>query len=62
MNITQLREKAKSLGIDPGKRKKTELIRLTQSAEGYQPCFGTSNGKCVYTNCCFADDCLKSNS
>jgi hypothetical protein len=58
MKIIELKEKAKPLGINPAKMKKQELIRSIQKAEGYNPCFGQSNGQCPYTDCCFMDDCL----
>jgi len=59
MKINEVKEKAKALGINWGKMKKTELIRAIQEAEGNTPCFGTSNGNCPYTDCCFMEDCLK---
>lgn len=59
MSMSQIRMKAQSLGIDPGKMKKPELIHTIQVAEGYSPCFGTSGGHCDYTDCCFIKDCLK---
>ena len=59
MKVAQVKEKAKYLGITPGKMKKIEMIRAIQQAEGYKPCFGTSNGECPYTDCCFMEDCLK---
>jgi hypothetical protein len=59
IQIGEIREKAKSIGITPGKMKKAELIRAIQTAEGNQPCFGRSGGECIYTNCCFIQDCLK---
>lgn len=62
MKMLQVKEKAKSLGIKVNNVTKADLIRLTQTAEGYQPCFGTATDSCVYTNCCFRDDCLKSKS
>jgi len=57
--MPEIRLKAKQLGVSPGKMKKTELIHRIQEAEGYTPCFGTSNGYCQYTDCCFMQDCLK---
>ena len=61
MTINQIREKALSVGVQPGDMKKPDLIRSIQKAEGYTPCFGTSNGQCPYTDCCFMDDCLTVN-
>ncbi len=59
MKMPEIRDKAKALGIKPGKMRKAELITAIQTAEGNTPCFGTSNGYCPYTDCCFMDDCLK---
>jgi len=59
MNMTEIREKARALGIIPGKMKKAELIHTIQIAEGCIPCYGRSNGECAHTDCCFLHDCLK---
>jgi hypothetical protein len=58
MTMNQIRQKAVSLGVQPGKMGKTELIHSIQKAEGYTPCFGSSNGNCPYIDCCFMPDCL----
>ncbi|MHC4761835.1 MAG: SAP domain-containing protein [Planctomycetota bacterium] len=59
MKMPEIRKKAQSLGITPGKIKKNELIHAIQEAEGCTPCFGRSNGQCQYSDCCFMIDCLK---
>ncbi len=59
MGMPEIRAKAQSLGIIPGKMKKPELIHTIQVTEGYEPCFGRSNGQCSNTDCCFIKDCLK---
>ena len=59
MKMPEIREKAKALGITPGKTKKAELVHAIQEAEGCNPCFGRSNGQCPNTDCCFMADCLK---
>jgi hypothetical protein len=59
MKMLEIRKKAKTLGVNPGKMEKTELIHAVQQAEGYTACFGKSNGQCPYTDCCFMQDCLK---
>ena len=38
MKVLVIKEKAKSLGIRPGKMKKAELIDAIQQAEGYIRC------------------------
>jgi len=59
MNMSEIKAKAKALGLKPGKMKKTELIRAIQAAEGNTQCFGWSNGHCPNIDCCFMADCLK---
>ena len=59
MGMPEIRLKAKSLGLKPGKTKKVELIHANQLAEGCMPCFGKSNGQCSYVDCCFMTDCFK---
>jgi len=59
ISMSEIKAKAKSLGITPGKMKKPELIHAIQIAEGYTPCFGRSNGHCSNNDCCFMADCLK---
>ncbi len=59
MMMPQIKKKAKKLGINCGKMKKNEIIHSIQQAEGFSPCFGTSNGQCTNTACCFIRDCLK---
>ena len=58
MGMPEIKAKARSIGINPGKMKKSELIRTIQVTEGYEPCFGRSNGQCDNTDCCFMKDCL----
>ena len=59
MGMPEIKAKAKALGITPGKMKKAELIHSIQLAEGSTPCYGTSNGQCPYTDCCFMADCFR---
>jgi predicted metal-binding transcription factor (methanogenesis marker protein 9) len=59
MTMGEIKDKAKNLGITPGTMKKTELIRAIQGAEGNQTCYGTTNGTCQWTECCWRTDCLK---
>ncbi len=58
MNMSEIREKAKNLGIKAGKTKKGELIRSIQAREGNDACFGTGNAHCDQTECCWRSDCL----
>jgi hypothetical protein len=59
MTMAQIKEKAMYLNINPSTMKKTELIRAIQAAEGNRQCYGTTNGTCQWTSCCFRADCLK---
>jgi hypothetical protein len=59
ITMAEIGRKAIALGIQPGQMNKTELIHSIQQAEGNTACFRTSNGRCLFTDCCFMADCLK---
>lgn len=59
MNMTQIKAKAKELGIKPGKMRKAELIREIQKAEGNFECFGTADNSCDQMDCCWREDCIQ---
>ncbi len=59
MRMSEVRAKAKALGIDPGKMKKGELVCTIQKAEGFAACFGSGKQDCPYTDCCFRSDCIE---
>jgi hypothetical protein len=60
MNVKQIREIAKTKGLNPGTMKKENLIRAIQRAEGNFECFGAAtSGECDQTNCLWRTDCLK---
>lgn len=56
--LTQIKDKARLLGINAGKMKKPELIHAIQKAEGCTPCYGRAHGTCPWTQCCWRADCL----
>ena len=60
MKMPQVKQKAKALGIDPGKKKMADLILAIQKAEGNTMCFGTGTPACRYTACCWREDCIRS--
>ena len=62
MKMTEVREKARDLGLTPGRAKKAELIHSIQLAEGNTPCFGRSDGHCQHGDCCFMPECLKTDA
>ena len=59
MKMTEVKEKARKMGVDPKKMNKTDLIRTIQKNEGYEECYGKSNGSCERDDCLFITDCLK---
>jgi hypothetical protein len=58
MTMPRIKQKAKALGIDPGKQKKPDLILAIQKAEGYTMCFGTGTPACPHKACCWREDCI----
>jgi hypothetical protein len=58
MKVTDIKIKAKTLGINPGKLKKAELIIAIQKAEKNTPCFGTGTPACPQMDCCWRTDCI----
>ena len=59
MQMEEIRQKAKTLGIKATRTNKTELIRAIQGAEGNFPCFATAKDYCDQSGCCFRSDCLE---
>ena len=58
MKIQEVKEKAKTLGLETFGMKKDDLIRNLQSKEGNTPCFQTGIYSCDQFNCCWRSDCL----
>ena len=58
MDMTQIKEKAKQLGIQVGKLKKVDLIRAIQGKEGNFPCFETAKDYCNQLTCAWRKACL----
>jgi hypothetical protein len=59
MNMTELKKKAIGMGIQPGKKRRHEIILEIQIAEGNAPCYGTNDGTCRHEDCCWLDDCAE---
>lgn len=59
MKMNELRITAKRLGINSFAKKKVQLIREIQAAEGNFPCFGTAGEYCDQEKCCFRGICLQ---
>lgn len=58
MNMTELKEKAKQLGVQAGKMTKGDLIRAIQKKEGNFPCFETAKDYCDQLQCLWRKACL----
>jgi len=58
VKIAQVRVQAKALGIKTSRRKKADVIRDIQRAEGNFPCFGTAVDHCNQTDCCWREACM----
>ncbi len=60
LNWVEMRRYARSKGVNPGKLRKTELIRAIQAAEGNPQCFATERrDHCPETACLWERDCRK---
>ncbi len=59
MKMVEIKEKAKKMGLKPGKRNKTNLIRTIQEKEGNFPCYETANNYCDQSACSWRNDCLQ---
>jgi len=60
MNITDIREVARSHGIQPNNLFKTELVKTIQAKEGNFPCYGTAyDGVCDQTGCSWREQCFE---
>ena len=59
MDIKEIKEKARKLGVKPKLGiKKEVLIHSIQAAEGNFPCFATAKDYCDRLECCWRNDCL----
>lgn len=59
MNMTNIRTHAKSMGINPGKLSKADLIKGIQIGEGNFDCYATAcNSECDQVNCLWREDCF----
>jgi len=59
MDLKDIKEKAKKLGIEPKLGiKKEVLIHSIQAAEGNFPCFATAKDYCDRLECCWRNDCI----
>lgn len=59
MNLTEVKERAKKMGINPKKMKKGQIIQAIQIRENNIPCFGTATDYCDQAECLWRKDCLR---
>ncbi|HOW44774.1 MAG TPA: SAP domain-containing protein [Candidatus Aminicenantes bacterium] len=60
LNWVEMRRYARSKGVNPGKMRKTELVRAIQAAEGNPQCFASERkDHCPETDCLWERDCKK---
>ena len=59
MKMTDVKKKAKELGVKTGRMRKADLIRSIQAKEGNFECYQTGLDSCDQTNCCWRNDCIK---
>lgn len=60
MDLKKVKDIAKSKSVEPGKMKKTEIIKAIQRAEGNFDCFGSASEAryCDQQRCIWRKDCL----
>jgi hypothetical protein len=58
MKVEEIKDKAKTMGIKPGKMKKVDLVRAIQHAEGNTECYNSGNvATCGQDQCLWREDC-----
>ncbi|NLD92434.1 MAG: SAP domain-containing protein [Fibrobacter sp.] len=58
VTITEIKKKAKAMGISNSRLEKEELVHAIQESEGNFPCYKTANDFCDQVECCWREDCL----
>lgn len=58
MNMAQVQQKAKTMGIPFSRMSKKDLIRSIQAKEGNSACYQAGQASCDQLECCWRDDCL----
>ena len=59
LNMKELREMARQLGVRSIRMRKVELIRAIQQAEGNFDCYGTATeDECDQEECLWREDCF----
>ncbi len=58
VSITEIKKKAKAMGITNSKLEKEELVHAIQESEGNFPCYKTAGDFCDQAGCYWREDCL----
>ena len=60
LNMNEIRERARQLGVRSTRMRKAELIRAIQQAEGNFDCYGTATEEeCDQEECIWREDCFR---
>jgi len=63
MTFNEIQNRAKGMGINIFRMKKTDMIRSIQSAENKNDCYGTERVEnCYQDKCLWRDDCRSLNN
>ena len=62
MKMSEVRARAKALGIKAKNPSKGNLIRMIQATEGNFDCFGSAVEYCDQEQCSFREECLEPHS
>ncbi|MCK8602924.1 hypothetical protein [Desulfoferrobacter suflitae] len=62
MNMKEVQNMARRIGVKPRGKTKAVLIREIQRAEGHFDCFGSAVDYCDQLSCAFYADCLRTNA
>ena len=58
MKMTDIRKRAKDLGLKTQGFGKVDLIHAIQTSEGNTPCYATGRKECDQMACSWREDCL----
>ena len=58
MNLAEVRQRAKTMGLRTSHISKKDLIRSIQAREGNDACYQTKRASCEQLQCCWWSDCM----
>lgn len=57
MKMQEVRDIAKDMKVETARKKKADIIKAIQRAEGNSDCFGLGAESCGQTECLWREDC-----